>query len=70
MASGALPLGNSNSNSKAKALPGHQRRHDVAIAFAIGAMVDAAVVLIENADKKPASWPQAHPGRELLGAER
>ena len=40
------------------------------IAIAIGAMVDAAVVMIENAHKKLESWQQAHPGRELVGAER
>ncbi len=40
------------------------------IAIAIGAMVDAAVVMIENAHKKLESWQHAHPDRELLGAER
>jgi len=40
------------------------------IAIAIGAMVDAAVVMIENAHKKLEAWQHAHPGRELLGAER
>jgi len=37
------------------------------IAIAIGAMVDAAVVMIENAHKKIEAWHQAHPGRELKG---
>jgi len=40
------------------------------IAIAIGAMVDAAVVMIENAHKKLEAWQHAHPGRELAGAER
>ncbi|HEY1129602.1 MAG TPA: CusA/CzcA family heavy metal efflux RND transporter, partial [Roseateles sp.] len=40
------------------------------IAIAIGAMVDAAVVMIENAHKKLEAWQHAHPGRELVGAER
>ena len=33
------------------------------IAIAIGAMVDAAVVMIENAHKKIEAWQHAHPGR-------
>jgi Cu(I)/Ag(I) efflux system membrane protein CusA/SilA len=33
------------------------------IAIAIGAMVDAAVVMIENAHKKLEAWQHAHPGR-------
>lgn len=38
------------------------------IAIAIGAMVDAAVVMIENAHKKIEAWHHAHPGEELKGA--
>ena len=38
------------------------------IAIAIGAMVDAAVVMIENAHKKIEAWQQAHPGKMLAGA--
>ncbi len=37
------------------------------IAIAIGAMVDAAVVMIENAHKKVEAWQHAHPERELKG---
>jgi Cu(I)/Ag(I) efflux system membrane protein CusA/SilA len=37
------------------------------IAIAIGAMVDAAVVMIENAHKKMEAWQQAHPGEALKG---
>jgi Cu(I)/Ag(I) efflux system membrane protein CusA/SilA len=40
------------------------------IAIAIGAMVDAAVVMIENAHKRLEAWQHAHPGRELEGEER
>ncbi len=40
------------------------------IAIAIGAMVDAAVVMIENAHKQIESWQHANPGRELVGEER
>jgi Cu(I)/Ag(I) efflux system membrane protein CusA/SilA len=40
------------------------------IAIAIGAMVDAAVVMIENAHKKLEAWQHANPERELVGAER
>jgi Cu(I)/Ag(I) efflux system membrane protein CusA/SilA len=40
------------------------------IAIAIGAMVDAAVVMIENAHKHIEAWQHAHPARELDGAER
>jgi copper/silver efflux system protein len=40
------------------------------IAIAIGAMVDAAVVMIENAHKHIEAWHQAHPGQALDGAER
>ena len=39
------------------------------IAIAIGAMVDAAVVMIENAHKHIEAWREANPGRELGGAE-
>ncbi len=39
------------------------------IAIAIGAMVDAAVVMIENAHKKAEAWRHRHPGRELAGEE-
>ena len=37
------------------------------IAIAIGAMVDAAVVMIENAHKKIEAWHTAHPGETLTG---
>ncbi len=37
------------------------------IAIAIGAMVDAAVVMIENAHKHIERWHQAHPGKDLKG---
>ncbi len=40
------------------------------IAIAIGAMVDAAVVMIENAHKKIEAWQHAHPRRKLEGEER
>jgi copper/silver efflux system protein len=40
------------------------------IAIAIGAMVDAAVVMIENAHKHIERWHQANPDRELAGAEQ
>ncbi|MFO1272834.1 MAG: efflux RND transporter permease subunit [Rubrivivax sp.] len=40
------------------------------IAIAIGAMVDAAVVMIENAHKKLEAWQHANPGRALVGPER
>ncbi len=39
------------------------------IAIAIGAMVDAAVVMIENAHKKLEHWRERH-GRDPAGAER
>jgi Cu(I)/Ag(I) efflux system membrane protein CusA/SilA len=39
------------------------------IAIAIGAMVDAAVVMIENAHKHIEAWRHAHPGRSLEGEE-
>jgi Cu(I)/Ag(I) efflux system membrane protein CusA/SilA len=37
------------------------------IAIAIGAMVDAAVVMIENAHKHIEAWNHAHPGERLEG---
>ena len=37
------------------------------IAIAVGAMVDAAVVMIENAHKKLEAWQHAHPGEVLKG---
>ncbi|MBI5717420.1 MAG: efflux RND transporter permease subunit [Burkholderiales bacterium] len=37
------------------------------IAIAIGAMVDAAVVMIENAHKRIEAWQHAHPGEKLTG---
>ena len=37
------------------------------IAIAIGAMVDAAIVMIENAHKKIESWKANHPGEVLTG---
>ncbi|NDG39302.1 MAG: efflux RND transporter permease subunit [Betaproteobacteria bacterium] len=37
------------------------------IAIAIGAMVDAAVVMIENAHKKMEAWQHAHPDEILRG---
>lgn len=40
------------------------------IAIAIGAMVDAAVVMIENAHKKLEAWQHAHPDQVLQGQER
>ena len=40
------------------------------IAIAIGAMLDAAVVMIENAHKKIERWNHDHGGRTLLGEER
>ncbi len=39
------------------------------IAIAIGAMVDAAVVMIENAHKKIEAWHHQHPDKELHGEE-
>jgi Cu(I)/Ag(I) efflux system membrane protein CusA/SilA len=39
------------------------------IAIAVGAMVDAAVVMIENAHKHIESWNHAHPGKSLKGEE-
>jgi Cu(I)/Ag(I) efflux system membrane protein CusA/SilA len=40
------------------------------IAIAVGAMVDAAVVMIENAHKHLERWHEVHPGRDLTGHER
>jgi Cu(I)/Ag(I) efflux system membrane protein CusA/SilA len=40
------------------------------IAIAIGAMVDAAVVMIENAHKRIEAWCEAHPGERLAGEAR
>ena len=40
------------------------------IAIAIGAMVDAAIVMIENAHKKLEAWHHQHPGEELRGEAR
>ena len=37
------------------------------IAIAVGAMVDAAVVMIENAHKHIEAWNHAHPGETLQG---
>ncbi|MDA8485401.1 efflux RND transporter permease subunit [Pseudomonas resinovorans] len=39
------------------------------IAIAIGAMVDAAVVMIENAHKRIEAWHARHPGEALRGDE-
>ena len=39
------------------------------IAIAIGAMVDAAVVMIENAHKHIEAWKHGHPGETLAGDE-
>ena len=40
------------------------------IAIAIGAMVDAAVVMIENAHKHMEAWHHQHPGKKLEGDEQ
>jgi Cu(I)/Ag(I) efflux system membrane protein CusA/SilA len=40
------------------------------VAIAIGAMVDAAVVMIENAHKRIEHWMHAHPGETLVGEAR
>jgi copper/silver efflux system protein len=40
------------------------------IAIAIGAMLDAAVVMIENAHKHIEAWQHAHPGQRLEGEEQ
>ncbi|MBP8170946.1 MAG: efflux RND transporter permease subunit, partial [Pseudomonas sp.] len=39
------------------------------IAIAIGAMVDGALVMIENAHRKVEAWRVAHPGQRLAGEE-
>jgi Cu(I)/Ag(I) efflux system membrane protein CusA/SilA len=39
------------------------------VAIAIGAMVDAAIVMIENVHKQLERWRAAHPGREPARAE-
>ncbi|MFU3596026.1 efflux RND transporter permease subunit [Pseudomonas boanensis] len=39
------------------------------IAIAIGAMVDAAVVMIENAHKRVEAWNASHPGETLRGEQ-
>jgi Cu(I)/Ag(I) efflux system membrane protein CusA/SilA len=40
------------------------------IAIAVGAMVDAAVVMIENAHKHIEAWRHEHPGEALKGLEQ
>ncbi|WP_158914844.1 efflux RND transporter permease subunit [Caulobacter sp. S45] len=40
------------------------------VAIAIGAMVDAAVVMIENAHKRLEHWDHDHPGERLVGDAR
>ncbi len=40
------------------------------IAIAIGAMVDAAVVMIENAHKRLERWAHEHPDQEISSVER
>ena len=40
------------------------------IAIAVGAMVDAAVVMIENAHKHIEAWNHSHPGAKLEGEAR
>jgi len=40
------------------------------IAIAVGAMVDAAIVMIENAHKKIERWQTEHPGSDLVGEDR
>ncbi len=40
------------------------------VAIAIGAMVDAAVVMIENAHKRLEQWDHARPGQRLVGEAR
>jgi Cu(I)/Ag(I) efflux system membrane protein CusA/SilA len=39
------------------------------IAIAVGAMVDAAVVMVENAHKHIEAWNHAHSGKQLRGEE-
>ncbi|MDT8399196.1 MAG: efflux RND transporter permease subunit [Pseudomonadales bacterium] len=40
------------------------------IAIAVGAMVDAAIVMIENAHRRIEAWQHRHPDRVLAGEER
>lgn len=40
------------------------------VAIAIGAMVDAAVVMIENAHKRLETWSHTHPNENLNGTKR
>ncbi len=40
------------------------------IAIAIGAMVDAAIVMVENAHKHLEKWGHEHPQEQLIGAAR
>ncbi|WP_321910988.1 efflux RND transporter permease subunit [Paraburkholderia sp. J11-2] len=40
------------------------------IAIAIGAMIDAAIVMIENAHKHLEAYEHAHPGRPMTAAQR
>jgi Cu(I)/Ag(I) efflux system membrane protein CusA/SilA len=40
------------------------------IAIAIGEMVDAAVVMVENAHRRLEAWQEAHPGETLEGEPR
>jgi Cu(I)/Ag(I) efflux system membrane protein CusA/SilA len=40
------------------------------LAIAVGAMVDAAVVMIENAHKHAEAWRHANPGQDLEGEEQ
>ncbi|ACG80164.1 efflux RND transporter permease subunit [Phenylobacterium zucineum] len=40
------------------------------IAIAVGAMVDAAIVMIENAHKRLEGWSHAHPEETLTSAQR
>lgn len=40
------------------------------IAIAVGAMVDAAIVMIENAHKRLEHWQDAHPGQPMDNGTR
>ncbi|MTD25530.1 CusA/CzcA family heavy metal efflux RND transporter [Erwinia sorbitola] len=40
------------------------------IAIAVGAMVDAAIVMIENAHKRLEEWQHKHPGEQLVSETR
>ncbi|WP_039031775.1 CusA/CzcA family heavy metal efflux RND transporter [Leclercia adecarboxylata] len=40
------------------------------IAIAVGAMVDAAIVMIENAHKRLEEWEHQHPGQKMSNATR